>query len=113
VLAAARTWASDLQGRHPEIVRIGYFGSYATGTFGPGSDLDVLIEVTAAAQNRLADRAASYLPDHFPVAIELFVFTSSELERLRREGSSFAAAVDEVVQYVASPRRPRGTREPQ
>jgi predicted nucleotidyltransferase len=103
VLAAARTWASDLRKRHAEIVRIGYFGSYATGVFGPGSDLDVLIEVTAAADRRLADRAAVYLPDRFPVGIELFVFTSSELVRLRREGSSFVAAVDEAVQYLVSP----------
>jgi predicted nucleotidyltransferase len=30
---------------HPEVVRVGYFGSYARGDWGVGSDLDLIIIV--------------------------------------------------------------------
>ena len=39
---AARRWAGELAARHPEVVRIGYFGSYARDDWGVGSDLDLI-----------------------------------------------------------------------
>jgi len=54
VLDAARAWGLRLAEQHPEIVRIGYFGSYATGIFAPGGDFDVLIEVKAAKETKAA-----------------------------------------------------------
>lgn len=35
-----RRWAQKVAREHPEMVRIGYFGSYARGNWGVGSDLD-------------------------------------------------------------------------
>jgi predicted nucleotidyltransferase len=87
---------------HLEIVRVGYFGSYAMGRYAPGSDLDVLIEVTSTPQHRPADRGAAYRPERFPVETELFVYTSEELERLRREGSAFVAAIDREIRWVSA-----------
>lgn len=43
VLAALTLWAKALAGRHPEVLAIGYFGSYATGNCGVGSDLDLVV----------------------------------------------------------------------
>src|SRR3972149_6453282 len=34
----------------PELRRVGYFGSYARGDWGPGSDLDVMIVVAASGE---------------------------------------------------------------
>jgi predicted nucleotidyltransferase len=82
------------------VVRVGYFGSYATGRYGPASDFDVLIEVTTAPSTRRADRADLYRPDLFPVAVEIFVYGSDELERLRREGSSFIAVIDREIRWL-------------
>jgi len=100
-LEAARSWAADLRSRRPELVRVGLFGSYVTDTYGPGSDLDVLIEVTQASVTRRADRADDYLPKAFPVGVDLFVYTSAELARLRAEGSGWLAAIDRDAVWFA------------
>ena len=45
---AVRSWSIEQALRRPELKRIGYFGSYARGDWGVGSDLDliaVLVEV--------------------------------------------------------------------
>lgn len=60
---------------------MGIFGSYVRGDYVPGSDLDALIEVAWAPESRRADRAARYLPERFPVGMDLFVYTSDELTR--------------------------------
>lgn len=100
VLQAARSWAADLRRRRPELVRVGLFGSYVTDTYGPGSDLDVLIEVTHSSFTRRADRAADYLPEAFPVGVDLFVCTSAELAQPRAEGSGWLAAIDRNVVWL-------------
>lgn len=91
VLIAARAWATGLSDRHPEIVRIGYFGSYARGDYVPGSDFDVLIEVSHSQVPQRSDRTDAFLPQRFPVGVELFVYTSDEVSQLRAAGSSFLA----------------------
>lgn len=47
---AAREWAQGEAPRHPELVRLGYFGSYATGDWGVGSDLDLVAVVRTSPQ---------------------------------------------------------------
>ena len=39
---AARSWAANEVVKHPELLRLGYFGSYARGDAGVGSDLDLI-----------------------------------------------------------------------
>ena len=46
VLKALKRWVEKVnQIRRPDIVRLGYFGSYARGDWGVGSDLDLVIIV--------------------------------------------------------------------
>src|SRR2546426_10283021 len=47
VESALRLWAEEAA-RIPELVRVGYFGSYARGDWGVGSDLDVVLIVAGA-----------------------------------------------------------------
>ena len=42
---AFRLWAQQMAQTRTDVVRIGYFGSYARGDWGVGSDLDVVIVV--------------------------------------------------------------------
>ena len=100
VLEAARAWVARLREEHPEIVRVGYFGSYATDTYAPGSDFDVLIEVGEARERRRADRAAPYLPDRFPVGIEIFVYTTAEIARAEAEGAAFITTVMKQIIWL-------------
>jgi predicted nucleotidyltransferase len=41
VEAALREWTREQARLHPELLRLGYFGSYARGDWGVGSDLDL------------------------------------------------------------------------
>jgi len=40
---AVRAWAKEKAEERKEILQIGYFGSYARGDWGVGSDLDIII----------------------------------------------------------------------
>ncbi len=40
---AVRSWTAEQVQQRPEIVRLGYFGSYARGDWGVGSDLDLIV----------------------------------------------------------------------
>jgi predicted nucleotidyltransferase len=99
-MQAAQAWAAQLRQRCPEIIRVGLFGSYPRDTYAPGSDLDAVIEVSDAVDARRADRAARYLPDRFPVALDLFVYTSAELERLRARQDPWLKSLDAQVEWL-------------
>ena len=57
------------------------FGSFAEGTFAPGSDLDLLI-VLERSDRPVRDRIPQYLPGAFPVGLDLFPYTRDELAAL-------------------------------
>ena len=102
VLQAARTWAEQLGRNHPEVLRVGYFGSYARGDYVPGSDLDVLIELSQSRTPRQADRAAEYRPDSFPVGTDVFAYTSAELADLRAAGTAFVKTIDAEIRWLTT-----------
>lgn len=70
-----------LLGAHREIEEVIIFGSFANDTYAPGSDLDVFIVLGQASQP-VRDRIATFLPDSFPVPVDVFPFTRSEMEEL-------------------------------
>lgn len=74
---AVRRWAEEVVKARPEVVRIGYFGSYARGDWGVGSDLDlvVLVERSDLPFER---RASSWDVTGLPVPAELLVYTAEE-----------------------------------
>jgi len=79
-----RIYAEALRRAHPEIERIVWFGSWANGVPVPGSDVDLCIVLTHS-NKRLRDRIPDYLPGAFPLGLDIFPYTRSELERLGRE----------------------------
>ena len=56
-LAAARF--AERESARPELIRLGYFGSYANGTWGVGSDLD-LVAVVSDSEEPFERRALSW-----------------------------------------------------
>jgi predicted nucleotidyltransferase len=94
VLAALRRWAAELREAHPEVRRVGCFGSYARDEHGPSSDLDVFVEVTESPHARWFDRPADLpAPSVIPVGVEFFVYTTDEVERMGRENSAWLAGI--------------------
>jgi predicted nucleotidyltransferase len=96
---AAREWAEAAIAAHPELVRLGYFGSYARGDWGVGSDLD-LIAVVAEAWETFERRGLTFDLLSVPVPAEILVYTQTELDRLRRDSGRFARMVDEEVVWL-------------
>ena len=47
---AVRSWSREQAMQRPELERCGYFGSYARGDWGVGSDLDLIAIVDAASE---------------------------------------------------------------
>jgi len=78
VRRAMDAYAARLLVAHPEIEEIVVFGSFAEGTWAPGSDLDVFI-VLSHSSKRVRDRIPDLLPGAFPVGVDLFPYTRQEV----------------------------------
>ena len=81
VTAAARAWTADVARGTPSVVAAGYFGSYARGNWGVGSDLDLVVIVEASAEP-FERRAVPFDTLRLPVPVDLLVYTRAEWTRL-------------------------------
>jgi predicted nucleotidyltransferase len=81
-----RTWAAALAQGHPQppIRCIGYFGSYARGDWGFGSDVDLIVIVEEDSTPWML-RPLRYDTLTLPVAADLLVYTVAEWEKIRQE----------------------------
>jgi hypothetical protein len=94
-----RTWAERARAEHPELLRLGYFGSYARGEAGVGSDLD-LVAIVRQSQDPFERRAAAWDVTSLPVPAEILVYTRSEWEALLRRGGRFARMLEDETVWV-------------
>lgn len=95
---AVRAWAAQVAAARRDIVRIGYFGSYARGDWGVGSDLDLLI-VVEQCREPFERRAAEWNTAELPVPADVLVFSRQEWEQ-SRPGSRFDATVRREAVWV-------------
>ena len=96
---AVRAWVAETTGRHPKLLRLGYFGSYARGDWGVGSDLD-LVAIVEKASERFERRSLRWDLSAFPVPAELLVYTEDEWRRLQAEGGRFARVLAREAVWV-------------
>jgi len=97
---AARRWAADQAAARPELLRLGYFGSYATGGWGVGSDLD-LVAVVARSGRPFTERGRDWDLTRLPVPAEILVYTLDEWRDLQERGGRFARVLkDDTVWLV-------------
>lgn len=99
VEAAARAWARRQAARHPELKRLGIFGSFTRGDWGVGSDLD-LVAVVSSAERPFLERARDWDLTELPVPAELLVYTEDEWRRKITEGGRFAKVLANEVVWV-------------
>ncbi len=83
------TWILQEHTKHPNLLRLAYFGSYARGNCGVGSDLD-LIAIVKTSSEPFHRRPLSWDLLQLPVPADLLVYTEEEWERLMREDNRFA-----------------------
>ena len=84
-------YARRLFAEHPEVEEVVVFGSFAKGTYAPGSDVDILIVLSDSARP-FRDRIPELLPGAFPVGLDLFPYTRAEIAS--RLSPGFLAAVE-------------------
>lgn len=79
---AIEAWAERLQERHPQVRRIGYFGSYARGDWGVGSDVDVVLVVEETSEGDEVQGTDVDATD-LPVPADILVYTVDEWDALQ------------------------------
>jgi predicted nucleotidyltransferase len=99
VMRELHEWAADLRATHPEVEKVGLFGSYATDTYGPRSDADLLI-ILRASDKPFRDRIPDFLPGGLSVPCDVFPYTTAEIETLQRDGSPWIRHVLEEVIWL-------------
>ena len=95
---AVRLWGRRIIFSRPEVTRVGYFGSYARGNWGVGSDLDLVI-VVARSEEPFARRAAGWDATDLPVPADVLVYTAAEWNSLA-ERSGWGKTLSREVVWV-------------
>jgi len=86
---AVRSWTTEQVKERPEIIRLGYFGSYARGDWGVGSDLD-LIAVVNETSEPFERRSCCWDLNSLPVPAEIIIYSLPEWEDLEKKDTKFA-----------------------
>jgi Nucleotidyltransferase domain len=97
--AAVRAWAREEGARRPDLERLGYFGSYSRGDWGPGSDLDMVAVVRQSAVP-FERRATDWDVLRLPVPADLLVYTSAEWDDLIARDDRFARTLTREMTWV-------------
>jgi predicted nucleotidyltransferase len=84
VRTATGAWAAEIAAR-PGVTRVGYFGSLVKGTWGVGSDVDLVVIVDRSPQP-VYRRGLEYDALELPVPADVLVFTTEEWDRLSAAG---------------------------
>ena len=84
ILQQLRDYTVEIQRRRPEVEKIGLFGSYAADTYGPASDVDLLI-ILRQSSKRFLDRIPDYLPENLFTGCDVFPYTDEEVEKMKQE----------------------------
>ncbi len=80
---AVRRWAEDIGQHRKDVLRIGYFGSYARGDWGVGSDLDLIV-IVKHSNLPFERRSISWDVAALPVPVDLLIYTQAEWDGLRQ-----------------------------
>lgn len=82
---AVRRWVEEVARKRPEVVRIGYFGSYARGDWGVGSDFDLVV-IVKGSRLPFVERAREWDATELPVPVDLFAYTEEEWDSIIDKG---------------------------
>jgi uncharacterized protein len=100
---AVREWALRLAQERPDLVAVGYLGSYARGDWSVGSDIDLIVVLASSAlpfERRGAELDATLLP----VPADLLVYTRDEWQRVAQQPSG--RRLDQELVWVHGPGLP-------
>jgi hypothetical protein len=96
-----RLWSAEQNRMRTDIVRLGYFGSYARGDWGVGSDLD-LIAIVKDSGEPFERRLLEWDLTDLPVPAEIIVYSLPEWERLKQKNTRFFRMLEREVVWTFS-----------
>jgi len=99
VTEAIVRWAREEVPKHPRLIRLGYFGSYARGDWGVGSDLDLIAIVTDCPEP-FERRNLSWSLASLPVPADLLVYTEAEWGSLQKGQGRFARTLSNETVWI-------------
>jgi len=99
VRQALQKWAIEIKRKNADVVKVGYFGSYARGDWGVGSDLDILVVVEKSHHPR-ERRAIRFDKEQLPVPADLLVYTLDEWESLSASATKFAEVISREAVWL-------------
>lgn len=89
VVRATERAVARLAKERPEVQRVILFGSLARGDAVPGSDVDLLVVISASDRSFL-ERIPLYHPDGVPIGVDVFPYTEGELASMLAQGNPLA-----------------------
>ena len=95
-----RAWVRKVTAERPDVLGVGYFGSYARRDWGPGSDLDLLMVVRSDPE-RFSRRSARWDTTNLPVPADLLVYTIEEWRGLEPD-TRFSRTLSNETVWVYS-----------
>jgi predicted nucleotidyltransferase len=99
VVDDARRWAEAVGRQRPDVLRIGYFGSYARGSASVGSDLD-LVAIVTDSTDRFERRGVTWDTTSLLVPADLLVYTEAEWNQLLAKGHGFGRTLHEHTRWL-------------
>lgn len=104
VRRALDTWLQHALAVHPETLQIGYFGSYARGDWGVGSDLDI-VAIVEDSDKPFTERLPEWDTTALPVPTDILVYTVEEWGRLPQTNPEFFAALAQEAVWILDRRQ--------
>ena len=101
VLSSLQKWIEVILPMNKEILQIGYFGSYARGDWGVGSDLDIVI-ILRQSNLPFGKRNQVWEEHILPVPTDVLIYTQEEWEKMRVEESLFFSRMNREIKWVYS-----------
>ncbi|PMQ01783.1 MAG: hypothetical protein CBR30_03690 [Dictyoglomus sp. NZ13-RE01] len=94
-----KNWINNVVREKRGIIKIGYFGSYARGDYGVGSDLDLII-ILESSSLPFEKRGIDWDTTKFSVPVDLLIYTIDEWKKLEEENSPFYKKVSREIVWV-------------
>ncbi len=99
VKKALRQWLKKKVETHPEIIKLGYFGSLAKDNWGVGSDLDLIVIIKESLVP-FEKRPIAWDFDSLPVPTDILIYTTKEWQNMRKKGGRFADMIEKQAVWL-------------
>ncbi|MEX2534220.1 MAG: nucleotidyltransferase domain-containing protein [Trueperaceae bacterium] len=103
---AARAWARRLSENNSTIRAIGYFGSYARGDWGVGSDLDLVAVIHEGAGAPRDGGGIDWDLESLPVPAELRIYSAHEWAELLLSNRRTGQVLRDETVWLTPPHSP-------